>query len=51
VQVTYAGIFVVDSIAADLPRVFRPGEITFAPRGVGTYIGGHSANIYLMFVG
>lgn len=44
-QVTCAGIFVVDLIAADLPRVSKPGEITFAPRGIGTYIGGHSANV------
>jgi len=45
VQVTCAGIFVVDLIAADLPRVSRAGELTFAPRGIGTYIGGHSANV------
>ena len=49
-QVTCAGIFVVDLIAADLPRVSRPGEITFAPRGVGTYIGGHSANVSIDLV-
>jgi len=50
VQVTCAGIFVVDLIAADLPRVSRPGEITFAPRGIGTYIGGHSANVSIDLV-
>jgi len=50
VQVTCAGIFVVDLIAADLPRVSRPGELTFAPRGIGTYIGGHSANVSIDLV-
>jgi len=50
VKVTCAGIFVVDLIAADLPRVSKPGEVTFATRGIGAYIGGHSANVSIDLV-
>jgi sugar/nucleoside kinase (ribokinase family) len=44
-KVTCAGILVADLIAADLPRVSPPGDITFAPRGIGVHIGGHAANV------
>jgi sugar/nucleoside kinase (ribokinase family) len=43
VNVTCAGILVVDFIAADMPKVSNPGEVTFTP--VGMHIGGHSANV------
>ncbi len=44
-KVTCAGILVADLIAADLPRVSPPGDITFTPRGIGIHIGGHAANV------
>jgi len=44
-QVTCAGIFVIDFIAADLPKVSEPGEVTFTPTGIGMRLGGHSANV------
>nr|MDO8082109.1 carbohydrate kinase family protein [Candidatus Freyarchaeota archaeon] len=43
VNVTCAGILVVDFIAADILKVSNPGEVTFTP--VGMHIGGHSANV------
>ena len=43
--VTCAGILVVDIVAADLPRISDPGELTFAPKGIDMYVGGHSANV------
>jgi len=43
--VTCAGIIVADIILADLPRVCRPGELVFAPRGISLHIGGHAANV------
>ena len=44
-KVTSAGILVADLIAADLPKVSQPGEITFTPRPVEIHIGGHAANV------
>jgi len=44
-KVTCAGILVADLIAADLPRVSPPGDITFTPRGIRLHIGGHAANV------
>jgi fructokinase len=44
-KVTCAGILVADLIAADLPRVSGPGEITFTRRAIETHIGGHAANV------
>lgn len=44
-KVTCAGILVADLIAADLPRVSPPGDITFTARGIGIHIGGHAANV------
>ncbi len=43
--VTCAGILAVDLIAADLPKVSDPGELTFAPRGIGVHLGGHAGNV------
>lgn len=40
-----AGFLVADVIAADLPKVSDPGEITFAPIGIRLAIGGHPANV------
>jgi sugar/nucleoside kinase (ribokinase family) len=40
-----AGFLVADVIAADLPKVSDPGEITFAPIGIHLAIGGHPANV------
>ena len=34
-----------DVIAADLPKVSDPGELTFAPIGIRLAIGGHPANV------
>ena len=34
-----------DIIAADLPKVSGPGEVTFAPIGIHLAIGGHPANV------
>jgi sugar/nucleoside kinase (ribokinase family) len=50
-KVTCAGILVADLIAADLPRVSPPGDITFAPRGIGVHIGGHAANVSADLIG
>ncbi len=44
-KVTCAGILVADLIAADLPKVSEPGEITFTPRPIETHVGGHAANV------
>ena len=43
--VTCAGILVVDLIAADLPRISPPGEVTYTPRGIEMHIGGHCGNV------
>ncbi|HIE18727.1 TPA: carbohydrate kinase family protein [Candidatus Bathyarchaeota archaeon] len=43
--VTCAGILVIDLIAAHLPRVSSPGELTYAPRGIEMHIGGHCGNV------
>lgn len=43
--VTCAGILVADIFAADLPRISDPGELTFVPKGIEVYAGGHSANV------
>jgi len=43
--VTCAGIMVADTIVTDLPRVCRPSEVLFAPRGISLHIGGHAANV------
>jgi fructokinase len=44
-QVLTAGFLVADVIAADLPKVSGPGEVTFAPIGIRLAIGGHPANV------
>jgi sugar/nucleoside kinase (ribokinase family) len=44
-QVLAAGFLVADVIAADLPKVSDPGEVTFAPIGIRLAIGGHPANV------
>ena len=44
-QVTCVGILVVDIIAADLPKVSTPGELTFTPRGIEMHTGGHAGNV------
>jgi sugar/nucleoside kinase (ribokinase family) len=43
--VTCVGILVVDVIAADLPKVSGPGELTYTPRGIEVHMGGHSGNV------
>lgn len=50
-KVACTGILVTDFIAVDLPRVSQPGEITFAPRGIGMHIGGHAANVSVDLMG
>jgi sugar/nucleoside kinase (ribokinase family) len=44
-QVTCVGILVVDIIAANLPKVSEPGELTFSPKGIEVHMGGHSGNV------
>jgi sugar/nucleoside kinase (ribokinase family) len=44
-KVTCAGILVADLIAAELPKVSQPGEITFTRRPIETHVGGHAANV------
>lgn len=44
-QVTCAGILVVDIIAADLPKISSPGELTFTSRGIEVHMGGHAGNV------
>ena len=39
------GILSVDLIAADLPKISSPGEITYVPKGIEVHIGGHCANV------
>ncbi len=34
-----------DIIAAGLPRLGGPGELVYAPKGIGVHVGGHSANM------
>jgi len=36
---------VADIFAADLLKVSDPGELTFVPKGIEMYAGGHSANV------
>ncbi|MEM2122497.1 MAG: carbohydrate kinase family protein [Candidatus Bathyarchaeia archaeon] len=48
VSVACAGILVVDVIAADLPKISNPGELTFTP--VEVHIGGHAANVSIDLV-
>ena len=43
--VTCAGILVADIFAVDIPKVSDPGELTFVPKGIQMYAGGHSANV------
>ncbi|RLI11984.1 hypothetical protein DRO35_04075, partial [Candidatus Bathyarchaeota archaeon] len=43
--VTCTGILLVDLIAADLPKISSPGEITYVPKGIEVHIGGHCANV------
>ena len=43
--VTCAGILVVDIIAANLPRVSDPGELTYTPSGIEVHMGGHPGNV------
>jgi len=43
--VTCSGILVSDIIAAGLPKISKPGELTFAPLGIKLCIGGHAANV------
>lgn len=48
INITCAGILVVDFIAADLPKISSPGELTFTP--VEMHIGGHAANVSIDLV-
>ena len=34
-----------DLIAPDLPRLGEPGDLVYAPRGIGLHPGGHAANV------
>ncbi len=43
--VTCTGIIVVDLIAADLPKISDPGELTYTERSIEVHIGGHAANV------
>jgi len=43
--VTCAGILVVDLIAANLPKVSSPGELTYVPSGIKVHMGGHCGNV------
>jgi len=43
--VTCAGILVVDLIAANLPKVSSPGELTYVPSGIEVHMGGHCGNV------
>ena len=43
--VTCVGIIVVDIIAANLPKVSEPGELTFSPKGIEVHMGGHAGNV------
>jgi len=43
--VTSVGILVADIIAADLPKISDPGELTFTGRNIEIHIGGHAANV------
>ncbi len=44
-QVTCVGIIVVDIIAANLPKISEPGELTFSPKGIEVHMGGHAGNV------
>jgi len=44
-KVIASGFVVVDIIAADLPRLPKPGDLVFAPKGIEIWIGGHAANL------
>jgi len=44
------GSFVCDLVAAGIPRVSEPGEVTYAPRGIEISVGGHSANVSIDLV-
>jgi len=43
--VTCAGILVVDLIAADLPKISDPGELTYTQRAIEVHMGGHAGNV------
>jgi sugar/nucleoside kinase (ribokinase family) len=43
--VTCAGILVADIIAANLPKVSDPGELTYVPSGIEMHMGGHPGNV------
>ena len=43
--VTCTGILVVDLIAAHLPKVSSPGELTYVPKGIEMHMGGHCGNV------
>jgi len=43
--VTCAGILVVDLIAAHLPKISSPGELTYVPKGIEMHMGGHCGNV------
>ncbi len=43
--VTCAGILVVDLIAAHLPKVSDPGELTYVQEGIEIHMGGHAGNV------
>ena len=43
--VTCAGILVLDLIAAHLPKISSPGELTYAPEGIEMHMGGHCGNV------
>lgn len=40
-----SGSFMCDLIAADLPRIGNPGDLTYTPNGIGLHAGGHAANV------
>lgn len=43
--VTCSGILVIDIIAANLPKISDPGELTYAPKGIEEHMGGHAGNV------
>lgn len=44
-RVLCSGSFMCDLIAMDLPSIGEPGDLIYAPNGIGIHVGGHSANV------
>ena len=44
-RVLCSGSFICDFIAADLPGMGNPGDLTYPPGGIRLHTGGHSANV------